>query len=528
MTSGWQSTIRNIYFLTLVIFVLLQAGCASLPDISDRPKSYAISDSSETSLAKSVFQNEKQAGPGESGFLLLGEGLDAFVARAVLADRAERSIDAQYFILNDDVVGRTFLGLLIRAADRGVRIRLLLDDYWKDYSDFQLLVFDAHPNFEIRIINPFSRRIPRGLQLISRFGSVTRRMHNKSFIVDNQIAVTGGRNIADEYFDADPEINFGDIDVLSMGPVVQEVSNSFDQYWNSDLSYPISRLARHVPTSEEARAERNKVLGYMAENTDSEYAQALLNSNLANSLRNDSIELFQGKARVVADSPEKLSESRNRKDLHLSQDIQSILAKIENEVIIFTPYFIPGKIGVDGLSKLVAKGVRVRIMTNSSTSIDHGVVHSHYAKYRKALLERGIELHEVYDERTIENSDGDESTIKDAKANMLHGKTFVFDRQSVFIGSLNMDSRSWTENTEMGVVYESEELSRGIAEWFDNNVERVAYRVKLQPDEKGRNALIWEENKNGQHTQHTVEPGSTFWGRLKMKLLGLLPIESQL
>jgi len=411
MALAWQRSLQSIYPLILVTLVLLQSGCASLPDISGQPTSYAINDSNETSLAKVAFQNGKHARPGESGFLFMGEGIDAFVARAVLAERAERSIDTQYFILQDDIVGRAFLGLLTKAADRGVRIRLLLDDYWMDMSDFQLLVLDAHPNFEIRIINPFSRRIFRSLQLVSRFGSVTRRMHNKSFIVDNQIAVTGGRNIASEYFDADPEFTIGDMDVLNIGPVVQEISNSFDQYWNSDLSFPISKLARHLPTNEEARAEREKVLSYMAENTDSEYAKALLNSDLANSIRDDSVELYWG----IADSPEKLSESRNRKDLHLSQEIQSLLAKIENEVIIFTPYFIPGKLGVDGLSQLVAKGVRVRILTNSLTSIDHGIVHAHYAKYRKALLERGIELHEIYDKRTMEYSNGDKSSSKVVK-----------------------------------------------------------------------------------------------------------------
>ena len=490
------------------------------PENSNRPASYAETDTSETSLGKE-FLGQKQAHPDQSGFVPMGNGLDAFVARAVLTLRAERTIDAQYFVLHDDLVGRSFIGLLARAADRGVRVRLLIDDYhFAPQRDFDLAAFAAHPNIAIRIINPFSRGAPRAAQIISRFGSVTRRMHNKSFIADNQVAVIGGRNIGNEYFDADPDVAFGDLDVFAIGPVVQEISESFDQYWNSDITYPISKLASRLPSAEEARAIRDELDNYMAENDDSKYANALRNSDLARSFGDDSLRFLWGSARVIADAPEKLTESRERTDLHLSKDMSLLFERAGNEVIIFTPYFIPGDVGVEGLSKLAAKGVKVRILTNSLATNNQSVVHAHYANYRKALLKAGIEVYEA----RVQSINGE----GESKSKVLHAKIFVFDREAVFIGSLNMDPRSWRENTEMGVVIESDELAGGIADWFDNNIEQAAYRLQLRPLQQGGETIVWEHNNDGQPIQLTNEPDTSFRERFWMGVMGLLPIESQL
>ena len=221
----------------MVLGSLLGYGCATLPKDFERPESQAYTDTDNTRLGQSR-RAEKAAHPGQSGFLLLGNGLDAFVARAVLAQAAERSIDAQYYLLHNDMVGRLFIDQLLKAADRGVRVRLLVDDMDLGGRDLGAAVLDSHPNMEVRIFNPFSRKTGRISQFITRMGSVTRRMHNKSFTVDNQVTILGGRNIGNEYFEADPDLAFADLDVLAIGPVVEEVSTAFDLYWNSELAYP--------------------------------------------------------------------------------------------------------------------------------------------------------------------------------------------------------------------------------------------------------------------------------------------------
>jgi putative cardiolipin synthase len=243
---------------------LMVGGCATLPENFERPVSHAYTDTSDTSLGE-IRRDERTAHPGQSEFLLLGSGLDAFVARAVLADAAGRSIDAQYYILHSDLVGKLFIDFLLRAADRGVRVRLLVDDLQFEDRDLGAAILDSHPNIEVRIFNPFSRNTARFTQFVTRMGSVTRRMHNKTFTVDNQATILGGRNIGNEYFEADPDLDFSDLDVLAIGPVAQKVSASFDEYWNSKLAYPALVLKGKPPTPEEIAQERQNLDQFVAE-----------------------------------------------------------------------------------------------------------------------------------------------------------------------------------------------------------------------------------------------------------------------
>lgn len=497
-----------------------------MPDNSDRPYSYAITTPGEVSPAIALFKPGQQPRPGDSGFLLLEDGLDAFAARAVLADRAAWTIDAEYFMLQDDLVGRSFIGVLARAADRGVRVRLLLDDFWQGTSDFELSAYDAHPNIEIRIINPFSRNAPRATQVLTRFGAVTRRMHNKSFVVDNQLAIVGGRNIGNGYFEANPEIAFDDLDVLAVGPIVHDVSGTFDQYWNSDLSYPIARLAARLPGDEEAREAYAELLGDLAINAESKYADDLRNSNLFRSIEDEPPQFVWAPARVIADAPEKLSESRLRTDLHLIEEMRPLFEGAQEEIIIFTPYLVPGANGVAILGQLVDQGMRVRILTNALATNNHPMVHAHYAKRRRAMLRAGIELYEIHSTRAIDDLQRRETVAADAR--MLHAKGLVFDRSSVFIGSFNLAPRSVVENTEIGIVVESEELGQEIGDWFDNNIEQIAYRLRLQPGDRYRDDIVWKTKADGRLIQFTTEPDSSLWARVKMRLMRFIPVESQL
>jgi len=294
----------------------MTAGCATLPKDFDRPESYALTDTENTAFGKARAK-EKAAHLGKSGFHLLANGLDAFVARAVLSRYAERSIDAQYYLYHNDLVGKLFSDLLLKAADRGVRVRLLVDDMDFAGRDLEVVAMDSHPNMEVRIFNPFSRSVSRTSQFVTRLGSVTRRMHNKSFTVDNQVTILGGRNIGNEYFDANPDLAFADLDVMAIGPAVTEVSSVFDLYWNSELAYPASVLPKEdPPTPEKVKELRDQLSNYVADHSDSAYLRELRNSDLANKIRNSQVEFRWGDAEVVFDQPEKLLHDFSKTEYH--------------------------------------------------------------------------------------------------------------------------------------------------------------------------------------------------------------------
>jgi putative cardiolipin synthase len=504
----------------------MTCGYAALPKDFDRPVSKAYEDTDETLLGR-MRSREKHDHPGESGFLLLAEGLDAFVARAVLAHVAERSIDAQYYLLHKDLVGALFIHQLVKAADRGVRVRLLVDDMDLEGRDLGAAVLDCHPNMEVRIFNPFCRKTNRLLQFVTRFGAVTRRMHNKSFIVDNQAAILGGRNIGNEYFEADPSLAFEDLDVMSVGPVVGEVSTSFDQYWNSELAYPASMLRDQPPTAGEIAQLRRQLDEFVKKQTDSPYLNALENARLARDIQHNRFQLHWGKAAVICDRPEKLLHPVDRSEYHLSPELQPYVEGIEKECIILSPYFIPGKEGVAFLKQLKEKGIRVRILTNSLASTDVSIVHAGYAKYRKKLLRAGIELYEMNMKVTKEKSKK-KIRLHGASKASLHAKSFLFDGTQVFIGSLNLDPRSFEQNTEIGVVLTSPEMAGEMGGWFDRNIDQLAFRLEWHKNQKGCDHLRWHGLENGRKRVFDIEPYSGFWQRFGVAIMGLLPIESEL
>ena len=506
--------------------LLLLGGCASLPEDAPRPVSYAYTDTEDTLLGMKR-RHEIESHLGQSGFLLLDSGLDAFVARAVLAAAAERSIDAQYYLLHDDLTGRLFIDQLVKAADRGVRVRLLVDDMDLAGRDLGAAVLDSHPNIAVRLFNPFSRGSGRGLQLITRFGSVTRRMHNKSFTADNQASILGGRNIGDEYFEANPALTFGDLDVLVIGPAVKQVSASFDSYWNSELAYPASSLKGKPPTAEQVREEQGQLDEFVAQQVDSPYLEALRNSNLANQLRNGEVRYRWGEAQIVADQPDKILNAQTESRYHLAPMLKPYFSGVQDELIIFSPYFVPGNAGTAFLTQLSERGVRVRILTNSLASTDVSVVHAGYAKYRKDLLRAGVELYEL-DKQAGTDGEKKRSGLGGSSKASLHAKSFVFDRKHVFVGSLNLDPRSVHENTEIGVVFDSPEIGQEMGEAFDQRIDQVAFRLELTPNEQGRERIVWNRIENGEPRVHTVEPHTGFWQRFSVGFLGLLPIESQL
>ena len=516
---------RNVIIFVAVLTLLLISGCATLPKGFERPESYAYTDTDNTRLGKDR-RDEMRAHPGQSGFLLLGNGLDAFVARAVLAHGADRSIDVQYYLYHSDLVARLFTDQLLKAADRGVRVRLLVDDMDLEGRDLNVAAMDSHPNVEVRIFNPFSRKTGRTIQFVTRMGSVTRRMHNKSFTVDNQVTILGGRNMGNEYFDADPDLAFSDLDVLCIGPVAQEVSTAFDLYWNSELAYPVSVLIDKPPTPEEIKQMRQELNEYIAKQVDSDYLKALRNSNLANTIRQKNVRYRWGEAVVFYDQPEKILHDFDKTEYHLAPKLAPYFEGVQEELIIFSPYFVPGKKGTAFLTQLSQRGVRVRILTNSLSSNDVGVVHAGYAKYRKNLLRGGVELYEMNKKLTRKQRKEKKGKGGSSKAS-LHAKSFVFDRKKVFIGSLNLDPRAVIHNTEIGVVMESTEIATGMSDWFDQHIEEVSFRLELKK-KNGTEKLLWHGLVDGKQQTFDVDPYTGFWRRFGIGFMSLLPIESQL
>ncbi len=386
---------------------------------------------------------------------------------------------------------------------------------------------DSYPNIEVRIFNPFGRNTGRTAQYVTGFGKQTRRGHNKSFTVDSQATILGGRNIGDEYFEADPEFAFLDIDVLSVGPVARSVAASFDLYWNSELSYPISVLVDKPPTPQEIDQRRKEFDDFIAKQAHSDYVQHLQNSDLANKIRQSQVDYYWGYGNVIADDPQKLTHATDDTQYHLSRQLKPYLMDIEKELIILSPYFVPGKPGVAFFKTLRDKGVRVKILTNSLSSTDVSVVHAGYSRYRKDLLRMGVELYELNKNLTKKERKEMKEGSGGSKAS-LHAKSFVFDRKRVFIGSFNLDAQSRIQNTEIGVVFDSVDIATGMAERIDQKFDQIAFRLELKTDANGSEQILWHGLVDGQQRVFKVDPYTGFWERFGVGFLRILPIESLL
>jgi putative cardiolipin synthase len=438
---------------------------------------------------------------------------------------AERSIDLQYYEFHQDTVGRLMINELLVAADRGVRVRMLIDDMYGSNADDVWLALDAHPNIEVRLFNPFSRTIPKGIQWATRFKDLNHRMHSKSFTVDNQVTILGGRNIGDVYFEADPNVAFVDLDVLAIGPVVAEASEAFDQYWNSDNSYPASALARPA-TSEELAELKDKVEQATQEREAAGYVEALKGSKLARALRQGTARFEWAQARVMYDSPEKKARGENWESKLLMSQLLPYLEKVNEELLIVNPYFVPGKRGVDALCALREGGARVSILTNSLASNDVTAVHAGYARYRKKLLKCGVMLYELNED--IRKKPGNtRAWVPGLSKSSLHAKTMALDRKAMFVGSMNLDQRSLNINNEIGILFFNQEIAGKRAQFFHENIESVAFRLTLRADNGGE-SIQWHLKEDEKEIVFDSEPHVGFWKKLKVGIIGLLPVENLL
>jgi len=516
--------------LFLLVLLLGLSGCASLPTGVERTvSSHGDRDAepSRTAADAAPYLTKHQ---GKSGFWLLGDGLDAYAARILLTETADRTIDVQYYLYHNDITGQILTYRLLRAADRGVRVRLLLDDMATKGIDTPLATLDTHRNIEVRIVNPYANRGFRALETLARFDTVTRRMHNKSFSVDNSMTIVGGRNIGDEYFGTHEDVNFGDMDVLAVGPVAAKVGAQFDLYWNSELAYPIQSLADSQGNLDTLRRDLQELY---ETHRDSPYARRARNSDLVRKIVAGTLPFQWGHALLFYDLPEKLITDPEDRSTHLVPKVLSYtLGAVERDLLIFSPYFVPGKDGVMVLTDLERRGVRVRLLTNSLASTDVGAVHAGYAKYRKPLLQGGVEIYEFKPDGDTPEK-GKFAKLTGSSGASLHAKTSVFDREALFIGSPNLDPRSGKLNTELGILFESEPLAKGLADWFDDNQAHIAYRVSLdrskcKDQHRCEERLRWTDEEGGREVIYLKEPKTGVLIRFFVSLVSLLPIEGQL
>jgi cardiolipin synthase C len=457
-----------------------------------------------------------QGRTNESGVFALANGLDAFAVRAHLIESADRSIDAQYYIWQEDLSGLLLFEALQRAADRGVRVRVLLDDHRTSGMDKRLAALDAHPNIEVKLFNPFRFRSCRVLDFLGDFSRINRRMHSKSFIVDNQVAVIGGRNIGDEYFEAAQEGVMRDMDALAIGVVVDEVSRDFDRYWTNQSSSPMDRLAPEVDSAacDAFRAAASRLASspqagaYRAALSERPQVQALLRGELT---------FDWAVTHLVSDDPAKV---RGNHGSTLWHRVRRTLASATHELDLVSPYVVPHQEGARFLLETAVRGVKVKVLTNSLEATDVAIVHAGYAKWRKRLLDAGISLFEL-------KRDSSESIARSgagrfgSSASSLHAKMFLVDRSLVFIGSFNFDPRSARLNTENGFIIESPAMAQRISETLEARVPRQSYEVRLSD----RHALRWIERREGEELVHDAEPGVTRFRAFLVSVFSVLPVD---
>ncbi|SFV24677.1 phospholipase D family protein [Pseudidiomarina donghaiensis] len=465
--------------------------------------------------------------PEHSGVLPLIKAREAFAARVLLARQAQFSLDVQYYIWRNDRTGTLLFEALHEAADRGVKVRLLLDDHNTAGLDATLIGLQSHPNIEVRLYNPLRLRRPRFINYLVDFKRVNRRMHNKAFIADEQVLISGGRNIGDEYFAAHDDLVFADLDALMVGPVVVEANQEFTTYWNSALAIPLAKLFTLTKPQSLAKLERRASV-IESDPQAKKYVDAVRNMPFVQNFMARQIEFVWARVNLVVDDPRKTLGLANQKQ-HLAYQLQQAIGSPQQCVRLVSPYFVPTAEGTRQLCALAKQGVAITILTNSLEATDVAVVHAGYAKWRKALLRAGIEIYEVQkvsplarkQERKLRRQRLKGKERFGGSASSLHAKTFSVDKQRVFLGSFNFDPRSLQLNTELGFVIHSDVLAEQIDQAFINTVPNYAYRVGIDHNDN----LYWEERLGPRVTQYASEPGVSWWRRLGMLTLAKLPID---
>ncbi|WP_230243992.1 MULTISPECIES: phospholipase D family protein [unclassified Acinetobacter] len=527
-SASFQNIRHNLLWLSCA-FVLTLSGCSTLPKQIEHPIQMAFeTPTDQTSLAKIVLPLREKY-PQLTGYHVLYDPLEALAARIYLINKAEKSLDLQYYIWDNDKIGALALHAIIRAADRGVKVRLLVDDNNAKKMEGIYLALDQHVNIDIKLYNPYRFRHYRAMDMILDLKRINRRMHNKSFIADNQISLIGGRNMSNQYYNVSDNYQFSDVDVMLVGSASDEIIHSFDEYWNDDYAYSVKQLVnpRHYTLRYESL--KQQLEQHDQEATVQNYLDLVTRSKAIEEWMTHNIKFDWVSAEVVKDAPSKIKD-RASKEEHLNFQLLTHLEKPSSSVDIISAYFVPEQSGAEKLKNLANDGLQVRVLTNSFKANDVPVVHAFYAKYREDLLANNVQLYEFLARPEMENLNTHTQEIsKKAKVSMkglsrssLHAKLMALDEKQVFIGSFNFDPRSAYLNTEIGVILNSPPLARAVHQTMDVNLSKYAYKLVLDAQQN----IQWQmKNPQGETQILKKEPGMKWYQRAAMKITSWLPIE---
>ncbi len=513
------------------------AGCASLPASSSYEKqaSVAYAHPEGTRIAR-PFAASAAAHSGSSAFRILSRGTDGFAVRMQLIDAAEHSLDLQYFIFHQDQTGQLITEALLRAADRGVHLRLLVDDGATVPGDGRIRLLAAHPGIEVRIFNPFAYRgesaFGRGLEFMFHHGRLDFRMHNKLMLVDGAGALIGGRNIGDQYFQIDPQAQYADDDLFVAGPTVHELSASFDRYWNSTLAYPVEALSGGPPSDAQLVSYRAELSAtrQKAQDGGASYLKEVASGEPLSGILNGELPVVWAPAQVVCDAPDKRQEHKSSgRGPFMYQPVAEAVAAVRSELLMITPYFVPTPEESQILKELRQREVRVGILTNSLESTTEISAHAGYQRHRTDMLQAGVELHELRAAPDNARGSGESAALLRHGNYGLHAKLYTFDRSKLFIGSMNFDQRSAWLNTEIGLIIDSGELTLQAVARYDAMTQLGnAYEVALQSNPDGHPALIWRTRQGDRVVESAHEPSRNAWRTVEDDFLQLLPIDGEL
>lgn len=504
------------------LLALLPPGQVTIQ--AEKSQSYALGEEDSTANHLEV-QRLISGHKKNSGFYLLADNLRAFVARSDLIRRAEKTLDLQYYYFHGDTSGHLLAQLLVMAANRGVRVRVLLDDIDTLGADEAIRILNAHPGIEIRIFNPFRfRGLLRYLEFITDLLRVGRRMHNKAMIADNAMAIIGGRNIGDIYFAADPDELFLDIDLLSIGPVVKQISSSFDEYWNSLWAIPVDSLYVKPEKKYALKRIKNYLNRFVQSVESTDYIKAITSADYQKELF--ALPYYQAEAQLFYDVPSKIDAHQQYSSILLEQ-LREHINQATTELVFVSAYFVPGEEGVEWFAQLVKKGVSVSVVTNSLAATDVVVAHVGYSRSRLKLLQAGVKLYELKPSAYAREK-AKFRMLRAGGRTSLHAKTIIIDRQKVFIGSANLDPRSRDLNTEMGLLVENHELADEVASIFDEvSAMHNSYRLSLKGDAKSQK-ITWISDTNGIEFEHQSEPDIGMGRRLKFWFYRQFPMDNLL
>jgi putative cardiolipin synthase len=540
-TARRSVLMRFALLVTVIATAATVAGCATRPpaDAFERPVTHALPPTTTTPLATALAAPER-AHPDQSGFRVLQSGTEALQMRIALARAATKTLDMQYYIANEDTTGKLLLGAALYAADHGVRVRMLVDDLnFKDLDDI-MAALNTHDNIEIRVFNPFGsaqrNTYQRTQNFLTKIGAFTRRMHNKAMIADNQIAIVGGRNLGDEYFSASETLQFRDIDVLAAGPITGDISASFDQYWNDSSAYPLRALNKQKFDPQQLDQTRDALRQHWRTNADPYNAKPLNATPLASQIAQGELGLVWAHAEFSADTPDKVRLPQDQYQSPPLARITELAQHAQQELLVVSPYFVPHDAGVKTLGTLTARGVKVKVLTNSLAATDAVAVQAGYSPYREPLLRAGVDLYEFKPVQNDGNS-GRAGVFGSRSRSSLHAKTLVFDRKTLVIGSMNLDPRSAHLNTELALVIHSPQLANQVAQIFDRVTgPGASYHVTLAPPgpklSRGpanvQSNLMWTDVENDVVTTYTVDPNAGLYRNALTGLFLLLPVDDQL